>query len=155
VSSIHSATAEPRTCEQGTADCFNDRQLSDASSTIADPFIAVASIIHSVNKDESIVEALASVLPWEGYGIDNIGSTVKLPEDVVNRRKSDSEDAEEEGAELKDDAGVHGPSVQRPSEINGQNDLILNCLSFQKKDYKLPVVHHLSIKDPRVLASLF
>ena len=84
---------EPRTCQQGTADWFIDRQLSGTSSTIAELVVAVASLIVISEADESILEAFETVLLYAGYTADIIGSKVKPPEaqaPEVNATNSDS-----------------------------------------------------------------
>jgi hypothetical protein len=88
---------EPRTCEQGTADWFIDRQLSGTSSTIAELVIAVASLIVKDHEDESTVDAFQVVLSYAGYNIDIIGSKVVTPpEEVAPATNSeDSEDSED------------------------------------------------------------
>jgi hypothetical protein len=68
---------EPRTCDQGTADWFIDRQLSGTSSTIARLISSVAPLINENGVDNGIYEAFRTVLEYGGYNVaDLLGSAV-------------------------------------------------------------------------------
>jgi hypothetical protein len=144
---------EPRTCGEGTADWFIDRQLSGTSSTIAKLVVAVAPLIDSRDEDESIVKAFEDVLAYAGYDLSIIGSKVKQLEEVVDitRRNSDndsSEETDDEGLFLKVEAANWYTTLTDPAtdmdnefkaEAQSMDRVTLSWIVplFKKKDYKL------------------
>ena len=68
---------EPRTCTQGTADWFADRQMSGTSSTIWELVDKVAPLVDAETADESVVDAFATVLEYAGAKADYLGSVFR------------------------------------------------------------------------------
>jgi len=85
---------EPRTCEQGTADWFVDRQLSGTSSTIASIILSVAPTID--DSDLELKGAFETVLQYAGCN-SILGSAV--PE-------SDSENDDDASSDSVDDPAI-------------------------------------------------
>jgi hypothetical protein len=141
---------EPRTCAQGTADWFVDRQLSGTSSTSAELVLAVASLIIISEEEESIVEAFKTVLSYAGCDQNIIGSKVKLPDiELVNEavNSDSSEGTDDEVMDLKAEAAswystLTDPAVDMDEEFRDEaqsmDRVVLSWIIalFKKKDYK-------------------
>lgn len=81
---------EPRTCGQGSADWFLDRQFAGTSSTIAEVAMAVAPL---VSKVDDIYDAFETVLAYAGCN-EILGSIVDAtpPSNSDSESKSDEDD---------------------------------------------------------------
>ncbi len=146
------ASMEPRTCSQGTADWFLDRQYSATSSTIAEMVVAVAPLI---SMDDDIYDSFQMVLEYAGF-TDILGSalgTATAADEEAATTGNDGSDSEEQNAEEEDDDKTQAKewvqtltdeAVDRDAEFKAQvddNDIEKGVLCWmvailKEKDYK-------------------
>ena len=112
---------DPRTCAQGTADWFVDRQLSGTSSTIAAIILSVAPTVG--DSDPVLKEAFITALKHAGYD-DVVGSAADAPEDTESSADDASSAATSNGEDDDMDGAKNWISTLQDSMVDMDNEFL-------------------------------